>query len=201
MLRILRTLVLFLAGAAICAAAALLWLSPDPAYVALEWLNGSGYYAYDPMIREAGRKYSIDPMLIKAIVWRESAFQPKKVGGSGERGLMQVGEAAARDWAKSEKIETFVPTDLLDAKTNLNAGVWYFHKALERWKARDDPIPFALGEYNAGRSRVERWIASTQLKEQATAADLLAAMDYPTTRQYIEDITARYHFYKKRGRL
>ncbi len=201
MLRILRTLLLLLTGAALCAASLLLWLSPDPTYQFLEWMNGSQYYAYDSMIREAGRKYSLDPALIKAIVWRESRFHAKKVGTSGERGLMQVGDAAARDWARSAKIETFVPTDLFDPKTNLDAGVWYFHKALDRWKSRDDAVPFALGEYNAGKTRVDRWISSTHMNEQATAADLLAAIDYPTTRQYIDDITARYRFYKQRGRL
>ncbi len=201
MIRFLRTLALVLFSAAICAAAVLLWLSPDPTYSIQEWIHGSRYYDYDSLIVAAGRKYNVEPMLIKAVVWRESAFHPEKVGTSGERGLMQVGEAAATDWARSAKIETFVRTDLFDPKTNLDAGVWYFRKALEHWKTKDDPIPFALAEYNAGRRRVDGWIAKTKLENQATADDLLGAMDFPTTRQYIDDICARYRFYQKRGRL
>ena len=99
------------------------------------------------------------------------------------------------------KIETFVPTDLFDAKTNLDVGAWYFKKALDRWKGKANPIPFALAEYNAGRSRVDRWVTATGLGEVAEAADLLKAMDFPSTRRYIDDITARYRFYKERGRL
>ncbi|HEY2341397.1 MAG TPA: lytic transglycosylase domain-containing protein [Chthoniobacteraceae bacterium] len=201
MIRFLRISALVLVFAALCAASVLLWLSPDPYYAIQEWMHGSRFYSYDSLIVAAGKKYGVDPMLIKAIVWRESAFQPDKKGTSGERGLMQVGEAAARDWAHSEKIETFVPTDLFDPKTNLDAGVWYLRKALERAKGRDDAVPFALAEYNAGRRRVEGWLAKTQLNDAATAYDLERAIDFPSTRQYIEDITERRRFYQKRGRL
>ena len=37
--------------------------------------------------------------------------------------------------------------------------------------------------------------------EKAEAADLMGAMDFPTTRRYIEDITARHRYYLKRGRM
>jgi soluble lytic murein transglycosylase len=184
--------------AALMAASIVLWLSPDPLYHAQEFVGNSRYRAYDRLIRQVSTKHGLDPLLIKAIVWRESAFHPEKVGTSGERGLMQVTERAAADWARAEKIETFVPTDLFDARTNLEVGVWYFSKAWERWKEKDDPIPFALAEYNAGRSRVDRWIVSTNMGDKATAEDLLAVIDFPTTQRYIQEITARYHYYQDR---
>ena len=124
-----------------------------------------------------------------------------KVGTSGERGLMQVGEAAAGDWAKSEKLETFVPTDLFDSGMNLEAGAWYLRRALDHWKGKANPLPFALAEYNAGRTRVDRWIAATNMGGQANADDLLGAIDYSTTRRYVEEVTRRAQFYKDRGRL
>jgi soluble lytic murein transglycosylase len=108
---------------------------------------------------------------------------------------MQVGEAAAKDWAQAEKIETFTPTDLFDPKTNLDVGTWYFRKALERWKQKDDPVPFALAEYNAGKVRVDRWIASSKRGDATTAEDLIGAIDFPTTRKYVVDIMARRRFY------
>lgn len=201
MLRILRTLVLIILGAALCAGGMLLWLSPDPEYRLHEWLHGQRFHQYDPLIYASATRYGVDPLLIKAVVWRESTFDPTKRGTSGERGLMQVGEAAASDWARSEKIETFQPTDLFDAKTNLDVGSWYLHKALERWKEKENPIPFALAEYNAGRTRVDRWVAETNLADATNADDLLSVMDYPTTKKYIEDISARYRFYQDRERL
>lgn len=201
MIRFAITLFLVLACAALVAAGVRFGLSPDAIYTLESAISGSRYGAHDDLIRDAAKKYGVDPMLIKAVVWRESKFHPDKVGTSGERGLMQVGEAAAADWAKAEKVETFMPTDLFDPKVNLEVGVWYLSRALERWKGKADPVPFALAEYNAGRSRVDRWIAETQRGEGAKAEDLVAQIDFPTTRKYIEDITARHRFYRERGRM
>lgn len=197
MARFVIRLLLAVALAALVAAGVVLGTAPDPTYRLQSWLSGSRYTRYDPLIADLSRKHGVDPLLVKAIAWRESAFQPDMIGTCGERGLMQVGEAAARDWAKAMKVETFVPTDLFDPKTNVDAGSWYFKKALDRWRQKADPIPFALAEYNAGHGRVERWIAETGRGEEATSADLLNAIDFPTTRKYIEDITARYRFYQK----
>jgi soluble lytic murein transglycosylase len=48
---------------------------------------------------------------------------------------------------------------------------------------------------------VDRWIAATGLGEEARAEDLLRVIDFPTTRRYIEAITARHRFYQERDRL
>jgi soluble lytic murein transglycosylase len=196
MARFLKRLVLAVVLAALVALGVVLGTAPDPAYRLQSWLAGSRYTRYDGLIGDLAHKRGVDPLLIKAIAWRESAFQADKVGTSGERGLMQVGEAAARDWAKAMKIDTFEPTDLFDPKTNIDAGSWYFKKALDRWKQKADPIPFALAEYNAGHGRMERWITETGRGDEATSEDLLKAIDFPTTRKYIVDIIARYHFYQ-----
>jgi soluble lytic murein transglycosylase len=195
MWRFLKGFVCTLLFAAATAAGIALWRSPDPLYTVQQWAAGSRYWRYYALIAEAAARHGIDPHLLKALVWRESAFHPDKIGTSGERGLMQVGEAAARDWAKAERVETFTPTDLFDPHTNTSAGAWYLARALERWKDRDRPEVFALAEYNAGRSRVDRWLAETRLAEQANADDLLGAMDFPSTRRYIEDILARRDMY------
>ena len=196
MARFVKKLGTLLLLACLTAAGLLLWTSPDRGYTLHAWLAAGRYSAYDEMISDAAHKRGLDPLLVKAMVWRESAFDPSKIGMSGERGLMQVGEAAARDWAKAEKIETFVPTDLFDARTNLEVGTWYFKKALERWKEKENPVPFALAEYNAGHARVERWSATTERGDDGGVENLLRAIDFPTTRKYIEDITARQRFYQ-----
>ena len=201
MFRFVRTLTFVLILSAATAAGLLLWLSPDPLYTAQQWVAAGRYREYDDAIREVAKKQRIEPALIKAIVWRESAFHADKVGTSRERGLMQVGEAAGSDWAKSEKLETFVPTDLFDSGTNLEAGAWYLRRALDHWKSKENPLPFALAEYNAGRTRVDRWIVATNMGDQANADDLMGAIDYPTTRRYVEEVTRRMQFYRARGRL
>jgi len=56
-------------------------------------------------------------------------------------------------------------------------------------------LPFALGEYNAGRSRVRRWSRG----ELMTADELKRAMDIASTRAYVTAVRDRYNYYRQRG--
>jgi peptidoglycan lytic transglycosylase len=183
-------------GAAFCV---YIMTSEDPRYLLRETIFFWRYDRYDELIRQAAERYGVAPELIKAVIWRESQFQPRKVGAQGERGLMQITENAATDWARAEKIQVFVPTDLFDPKVNIEAGTWYLSRALKRWSSKDDPVPFALAEYNAGLTRVQRWVQDSGMGETAGAGDLRAVMDFPTTKNYIAAISARYDYYKRRG--
>ncbi len=201
MLRFFRNLITTIILAAVAAGALTLYFSTDPRYTAEELVFFKRYSAFDAIIQTVARERGVDPMLVKAVVWRESKFQSDMVGQNGERGLMQVTEGAAEDWLNAEKIEDFRPTDLFDPETNLNVGVWYLSRALERWKEKEDPLPFALAEYNAGRSRVHRWIGNSNMGKRAEARDLKEQIAFPSTKRYIETIEQRYNFYKDRGRM
>lgn len=150
---------------------------------------------YDVLIEGAARRNGVSPSLVKAVVWRETRFRAGAKGGHGERGLMQITEPAAADWANAEKIQTFRPTDLFDPKVNIDAGTWYLARALRHWAHKDDPVPFALAEYNAGRSRVQRWVG----QGADSAKGLERAMDFPLTKDYIAAIVRRYRLYLERG--
>jgi len=176
------------------AAAAVIFSFDDPAYRFGEILGLGRYHEYDDIIASAAARHGIDPLLVKAVIWQESRFHADKLGTRGERGLMQVTEPAAQDWAKAEDMETFVPEDLLDAGTNIEVGTWYLARALKHWATQADPLPFALGEYNAGRQHVKRWAAGGLM----TAEELSKAMDFPGTRGYINTVRKRYDFYKER---
>jgi len=187
-----------LAGAA--GATYLSMRSGDPLYVLYEWISPARFQQHDALIRSVAAEHRLDPMLVKAVVWRESRFDSQKFGTAGERGLMQVSEKAAQEWARETKAENFRPEELLDPKINLEAGTWYLHRAVEHWQNQADPIPFALAEYNAGASRAQRWAGGDGTK--AIPADTFRSnIDFPGTRKYVESIIARYEFYKRRGRM
>jgi soluble lytic murein transglycosylase len=196
MFRTVGKLFLIVLLAAVTAVGWILARSDDPLYTAADWLSRGRFQRYDEMIADAARKNGVDPLLLKAVVWRESQFHPNKTGSSGERGLMQVSEAAAHDWVRAHKAETFRPTDLFSPRMNLEIGSWYLKQKLLRWAAKDDPVPFALAEYNAGGTRVDRWIAGTQLGDAATAADLRSRIDFPSTHAYVEAILQRQAYYQ-----
>ena len=175
--------------------------SGDSLYSVYEWISPARFHQYDALIRTAATDHQLDPMLVKALVWRESRFDPRKIGRDGERGLMQVGVGAAGDWAKENRGASFRRDELLDPATNLEAGCWYLHRAMLHWQGQANPIPFALAEYNAGSTRARRWAAGTDRARSAGADSFQANIDFPGTKRYVESIIARMEFYKRRGRL
>ena len=184
----------FVAIALALAVGVLVWTDKDPAYRLSELASWGRYDAHDAAIAGAAARHGVDPLLIKAVVWQESRFQPDKLGAHGERGLMQVTEPAAQDWVDALGVETFVPEDLLDPKTNVEVGAWYLAQALNHWSGQQDPLPFALGEYNAGRSRVKRWSGGANI----SAEELAKAMDIASTRAYVAAVRNRYEYYRER---
>jgi soluble lytic murein transglycosylase len=182
--------------------AGLVWLSTrsgDPAYTLHEWINPGRFQQHDAMIRSVAAEHHLDPMLVKAVVWRESRFDAQKFGSAGERGLMQVSEKAAQEWARENHVENFRVEELFDPKINLEAGTWYLRRAAEHWENQADPIPFALAEYNAGASRAQRWAGGENAVVPPDA--FRANIDFPGTRKYVDSIIARFEFYRRRGRM
>jgi soluble lytic murein transglycosylase len=200
MVRFLFKLILCLLVALGAGFAYLALRSGDPLYTVYEWISPARFQQYDKLIRSVAAQHRLDPMLVKALVWRESRFDPKKHGSAGERGLMQVSEKAANEWASENKIDNFRDEELFDPQTNLRAGTWYLRRALDHWQAQPDPLPFALAEYNAGASRAQRWVGGKE-SVPISRKQFLRRIDFPATRKYVEQIIQRYEFYKRRGRM
>ena len=173
--------------------------SGDPLYTLQEWVSPLRFQQYDGLIRAVAAEHRLDPMLVKAVVWRESRFDAQKFGSAGERGLMQVTGIAAQEWAGENRIENFRVEELFDPKTNLEAGTWYLRRALERWANQVDPIPFALAEYNAGASRAQRWAGNSDIA--IPPATFRGNIDFPGTRRYVDSVMARLQFYQRRGSM
>ena len=174
--------------------------SGDPVYTFYEWISPARFHQYDRLIRSIAKENHLDPLLVKAVVWRESRFDPQKFGTARERGLMQVSEKAADEWASETKIEGFRAEELFDPKTNLEAGSWYLRRAWQHWEHKPDPLPFALAEYNAGASRAQRW-AGGEDAVGISAKAFLNNIDFRGTRNYVDSVIDRYIFYKRRGQM
>jgi soluble lytic murein transglycosylase len=200
MIRFLFKLILVILLALAAGFAYLAVRSGDPVYTLYEWISPARFQHYDNLIRSVAAEHHLDPMLVKAVVWRESRFDPQKIGSAGERGLMQVTAKAADEWARENRIDNFQVDDLFDARKNLEAGSWYLQRAYQHWEQQPDPMPFALAEYNAGASRAQRWAESEQTVAMPSKT-FLNNIDFPNTRKYVDSIIARYHFYKKRGHM
>ncbi len=155
---------------------------------------------FDRLIEEIAPKYGVDEFLVKAVIRRESKFDPFVSGRHGEIGLMQVTDGAGRQWAQAVGRRDYGRDLLWNERANIEAGSWYLARALNRWpdKETEERIPFALAEYNAGYGNVLRWLPRGP---QTTADEFVEAITFPTVRDYVTDVTESYRFYKARGHL
>jgi soluble lytic murein transglycosylase len=148
---------------------------------------------YNPLIAQVAAQYGVDPRLVKAVVRRESEFDPFAYGRAGEIGLMQVMPGAGAEWARATGRRDFGRDSLWNERINLEAGTWYLARALNRWRDKDDPVPFALAEYNAGPGRVARWLPSGPA---TTADEFRRAIPLPGVRRYVDTVMEFYEMYR-----
>jgi soluble lytic murein transglycosylase len=153
---------------------------------------------YEPQINTAAKRYSVDPLLVKAVIWQETRFHPNRRGRAGEIGLMQIQEAAALDWAGAERVPNFSHDQCFDPGTNVLAGTYYLAKLLKRYARTDDPIPFALADYNAGRGHLLKWNGGAA---STNSAVFIGQIGFPSTQAYVKSVMRRYAFYKFLSRL
>lgn len=162
--------------------------------IALRWWSEDRLeHSQDQNIRTVAARYRLEPSLIKAIVWKESRFNPQVRGKVGELGLMQLREEAAQEWADQEQIATFDHSHCTDPVTNLLAGTYYLAKLMRRYTQTDNPVPYALADYNAGRSNVLRW---NKGEASTNSAAFIAQIGFPGTRDYILSIMSRQDHYR-----
>jgi soluble lytic murein transglycosylase len=148
----------------------------------------------DEPIRAAAKRYGLEPALVKAVVWRESRFNPDVRGRAGELGLMQIREIAAGEWADAEKIRNFDHATCLNPQTNTLAGTYYLAKAMRRYTNTDEPIAYALADYNAGRGNVVRWNNGAAVTNSQA---FIQQITFPSTSNYVLAVMARYERYRR----
>ena len=151
---------------------------------------------WNKLIEEVAPRYGVSQYLVKAVIRQESSFDPYAYSSRGAIGLMQVMEAAGQDWARYNRRKDFGRDSLWIPRVNIEAGCWYLSQALAYWRGRgvDDPLPFALAEYNAGRGVALRWQAPTASQFQANITN-------PGVRHYIRQVTDYCEYYQARGKL
>jgi soluble lytic murein transglycosylase len=145
---------------------------------------------YREILEETAQRHGIDPCLIAAVVWRESRFRKDQVGAAGEIGLMQITAGAVEDWRRGTgRTEPLCPGVLFDPHVNMEIGTWYLARALRHWQRKGYAHfeRMALCEYNAGRSRMNRWLPPDP------DDDFEDRIDISSTRSYAASILEKYY--------
>ena len=144
-----------------------------------EWKSVS----FDEEIKKYSKKYKVPASLIKAVIKRESDFNPKAVGRKKEYGLMQITSGVITDWnqrKKHEKINSM--NELFNSKTNIMVGTWYLSLAYKKWNKYKERVVLSLAQYNAGPGAVKKWTPKNKNDS------VLENITYPTTKKYIKYI-------------
>ncbi len=120
-------------------------------------------------IEQAADLHQVDSALIRAIIMAESGFNPNAVSHKGAMGLMQLMPKTAASLGVENGF---------DPKHNINAGVRYFKRLLNRF---DGNLEYALAAYNAGSRKVRQYQGIPPFK---------------ATQHYIKKVLKYYEYYK-----
>ena len=105
----------------------------------------TGNSAVDSFIVDAGRRHSVDPLLLYSIMHQESTFKARAMSHKGARGLMQLMPGTAA---------RFGVTSIWDPKQNIEGGTRYMRWLLDKFNGN---ISLALAGYNAGEGAVMKY--------------------------------------------
>jgi soluble lytic murein transglycosylase-like protein len=96
------------------------------------------------IIESNSRQFDLDPLLIRAMIQVESAYDARAVSRKGAIGLMQLMPATAAEL----RVDPYDPAD------NVRGGSRYMRQLLDQF---DDDLVLALAGYNAGPRAVSRY--------------------------------------------
>lgn len=119
---------------------------------------------YGRMVATSAARYRVDPLLVVAVVWQESHFDPSSSSTAGAVGLMQL----MPETAEALGVDPSVPAE------NVDGGVRYLRSQLD---AQGGDVGRALAAYNAGPGAVARHGGIPP---------------YDETREYVRRIEAHY---------
>jgi soluble lytic murein transglycosylase-like protein len=141
-------------------------------------------------IRKAATARGLDPFLIAALINQESAFDAGVRSSANAYGLMQVVPQTGKQLARQLKIRRFSTTRLTDPNINLQLGTLYFKNLL----AQLGNVTYVLASYNAGESKVVRWIGE---KRSLPQDEFIDDIPYPETQSYVKKILSTAEDYRR----
>jgi soluble lytic murein transglycosylase-like protein len=142
--------------------------SPSLSMAASSALDGfsTGDASVDRLIVESGTRNGVDPVLLYAIMHRESSFKRGAVSPKGARGLMQLMPGTAARFGVS---------NIFDPRQNIEGGARYVRLLLDMF---DGDVRLALAGYNAGEGAVLKYGRRVP--------------PYAETQEYVRRISERY---------
>ncbi|HVU13476.1 MAG TPA: tetratricopeptide repeat protein [Phototrophicaceae bacterium] len=142
---------------------------------------------YVDTVQQIGQQYSIDPLLLLALIRYESLFNTHVIGSADEQGLLQIAPGMAAyiaqqlQWPQDQ-------SDLSRPYAGITFGAYGLSEQLQRFQ---NNVPVALAAYEAGSGRAQAWLDASggDTDQFMTAADA-------NTRSFIQSIYSYYTIYR-----
>lgn len=153
-----------------------------------------------PLLQKEAKNRNVDLFLLQSLIRQESAYYPKAVSRSNALGLMQLIPSTAQEAAEMTGRKNLkVPDDLFDPKLNIELGTFYLSRMIERFNGH---VPLALAAYNAGPTRLKRWMdARSSLETWSPDSNpeneiWIDELPWSETNFYVKSILKNYIVYK-----
>ena len=133
------------------------------------------------IISKHATRTKTDPALILGIIRQESAFEQTARSSADARGLMQILPSTGSRVARQARISRYNSTKLFQPEINIILGTRLLSSLLQKYGEPE----LALASYNAGKSRVDRW-----LKEfgDTDMVEFVERIPFYETRNYVQKV-------------
>jgi soluble lytic murein transglycosylase len=137
------------------------------------------------------RARSIDTFTLAALIRQESEFNPRAISSARAYGLTQVLPSTGRQLSRTAGVRGFTPAMLFEPETNLKLGTLHLKSLLEQHGGRWETT---LAAYNAGKSRVDRWLTWGEYREPA---EFIETIPFTETRDYVQIVLRNADIYRR----
>jgi soluble lytic murein transglycosylase len=136
---------------------------------------------YWPLLQKYAKQRGLDPFVVAALVAQESNFDADIVSHANAWGLMQILPSTGRQYARKLRVRPFSTRRLTEAEMNVRLGTQIFADSIRKFGG----VHFALAAYNAGDSRVVRWMKE---KPGLPQDEFIDDIPFPETQNYVKRI-------------
>ena len=145
---------------------------------------------YWPLIKRYSNEHQLDPYVVVALIAQESTFTADVKSAANAYGLMQLLPSTGRQYAKMLHLPKFSLGMLTTAESNIKMGTAYFADLVKQFGG----LHFALATYNAGPSRIAKWIAA---KPGLERDEFIDDIPFPETQNYVKRILGTAEDYRR----
>jgi soluble lytic murein transglycosylase len=139
----------------------------------------------------------LDRCIAYSIVRTESGFDPGDLSSAKAVGLMQVTPEAGRDTAKRFSVAYNWKRLVSDPAYNMQLGAAEVSALLKDYRGS---LIKTFAGYNAGRGRVEQWVAAhgDPFDPKVDAVDWVERIPFSETRNYVQRVVENFQVYRMR---